>query len=133
MKTLARLCMIPVVLFTLSGCEAIVLGGLGAVLGAGGYHYYQGELKAELNARLLDVWDASKKAIEQMGYAVEDSKQKGTEAKLKATKPNEEPVTIAMKYVTYDKSEIFIRVGVFGDKERSVSILEKIKANLHLR
>jgi len=119
-----------IVFFVFCGCEVLILGGAGALVGAGGYHYYQGELKSELNCRFLDAWQISKKVITEMGYVIEEEKHKQTEGKIKASKLNDEPITISLKYLTSDRTEIGIRVGFFGDKDRSVSILERIQKRI---
>lgn len=133
MKRFLTLFIMPALAIYLCGCEVLVLGGAGAVVGAGGYRYYEGELKGELNARLMDAWEASKRAIEQMGYVIEEAKHKETEGKLKASKLKEDPVTIRLKYITYDRTEIGVRVGFLGDKDRSSAIIEKIQQNLRSR
>lgn len=133
MKRILCLFLMPVFIFAFSGCEVLILGGAGAVVGAGGYRYYEGELKGELNARLMDAWEASKRAVEQMGYVIEEAKHKETEGKIKATKLKEEPITIRLKYITYDRTEIGVRVGFLGDKERSTTIIDKIQQNLKPR
>jgi hypothetical protein len=130
MKKVAFLISITIFSFVLCGCEVLILGGAGALVGAGGYHYYQGELKSELNCRFLDAWQASKKAVIEMGYVIEEEKHKQTEGKIKATKLNEEPINIYLKYITSDRTEIGIRIGFFGDKDTSVSVLERIKKRI---
>ncbi len=112
-------------LFT--GCAALVIGGIGAAAGVGGYHYYQGELTANINTGIRFVWEGTKKAIKDLGYTIEEESHSETKGKIKASKSGDEPITVTLKYISSDKTEVGIRVGLFGDKDRSAEILQRIK------
>jgi hypothetical protein len=121
-------------LFTLvlfSGCgPELIIGGIAAGgAGAGTYFYINGELKADYNASLEQVWAACEKTVASMkGTDVVRTKEiaRGSID----TKINDEKVKFDISYKTKDVTTVSIRVGVIGNKLSSQLLHDKIAENM---
>ena len=115
-------------LFLFSGCgpEALIIGGMAAGgAGAGTYFYVNGELKADYNAPLDQVWKACEKTVADMrGTDVVRTKEiaKGTIN----TKINDEKVKFDITYKSKNLTTVAIRVGLIGNKLSSQLLHDKI-------
>lgn len=122
------------VAFTLTGCTwKQVLGTVGlagvAAGGVAGYYYVEGDLEAEIEDDIDDVYEATLKALEDEGWDIEDKDLDDEDAKIVAEK-GDKTVTIRMKEEDDDETNISIRVGTFGDEEESEDILDAIEDHL---
>ena len=108
----------------LNGCFWVV-AGVGA---GGGTAYYKGELKKVERVTIDQMWQASLRGVKASKLVVISSvRDKG---EIIARMRNDTKVTIKLKHIAAQETEIRIRVGTFGDQELSVSILENIKRYL---
>ncbi len=114
------------VLGTTSGCVAIVAGaGAGAAVA-----YVRGDLDASLDASVEKALGAVNKAVTQLQFAKVSEKKDALQAIVVARNAADKRIEIRVDKVTEASSKVKIRVGTFGDEALSVTILEKIKANL---
>jgi hypothetical protein len=118
-------------LFLFSGCgpETLLVAGVAGGAGAGTYFYINGELKADYNASLEQVWAACEKTVAGMkGTDVIRTKEiaKGTIE----TKISDEKVKIAIEYKTKNVTTVSVRVGVLGNKLASQLLHDKIAENM---
>lgn len=109
-----------------SGCIAVAAGAAGA----GAVAYIRGELDASVGNSYESVVRASNRAIEQLEFAAIGTRRDALSAKLTARTAQDKKIEIVVTKVGNDLTRIQIRVGVFGDEVVSMTILEKIKANL---
>ena len=112
-------------LLTLTGCAPIVFLG-GAAAGVGGYKYYQGALDVIYQAPFEKTYESSVKAAEVLGYSITERHQKIGSGSIEATDSNSEKITIKLKYLSSEETEVKIRVGVMGDEATSRVIKDKI-------
>lgn len=113
------------IFFVFTGCAPAVLIG-GAALGAGGYKYYDGALVVIYKAPFDKTWDASIKALENLGYPVYERKRKIASGKIITTGPVKERIKLSVKYSSLEKTEVNIRVGIMGDEEISAKVKDEI-------
>ncbi len=111
----------------LSGCAPLAFFGAGAAAGVGGYKYYKGALIVLYEAPYMETWDASLKALEEMGLVVLKAEHDLTTGKIKAKRADGKEVTLTFEYKSARTTEVQIRVGIFGDEEASMVIKEKIR------
>jgi len=112
-------------LFVLPGCVAAAAGA-----GAGVVAYVRGDLEATLANDYSKVVDATREAIKALEFAkVSDSKD-AFKALIVAHTAVDKKVEILVTNSGKDLTGLKIRVGVFGDEQLSLAILEKIKAGL---
>jgi len=110
-----------------SGCAAVVVGG---AAGAGGAMYFTGKLEDTINRPVTKVYDASLRALKQMGLPVLEHEHDSMTAKIKSLFADDKKVWIDIESVTVDTSRITVRVGLIGDEAKSRRILESIRKNL---
>lgn len=108
-----------------SGCVPVALVA-GAAAGIGGYKYLEGALTVVYNAPFKDTWKASLEAIEDMGIKIEDKDHSISSGKIKARRADDTVVSVSMKYLSSDQTEVTIKVGLFGDEKESNNIKDKI-------
>ena len=113
--------------FILSGCAAAIFIG-GAAIGVGGYKYFNGSLIVIYQAPFDKTWDASKSAIESLGYTIYERNRKIASGSIVTTGSVKERVKLSLKYVSVDETEVKIRVGLMGEEETSNKIKDKISA-----
>lgn len=111
---------------TLSGC---ILAAVGAGA-AGTVAYVKGDLEVLEAKGLDDVYAASKKALADLELSViQDNKDK-IGAVLVSRDSKDKKITISLKAVSDQSTEISIRYGTFGSEAKSSMIYNKIKENL---
>lgn len=110
----------------LSGCAAVI--GVGA--GAGTVAYIRGELKATKDVGIDRIWGASRQAMRDLEFPINNTKKDASSAVLESETADERSITIRLKRVSERTTQIGIRVGWFGDEELSRLILDKIEQNL---
>ena len=124
-----RLMVCLFVLFLLSGCAALVVGGAAVSAGTGTYFYINGELKTDYIASFDKVWNACEKTVADMrGTEVQPVKEiaKGT---ITAT-INDEKVKFEITYRAKNQTTVGIRVGLVGNKLSSQLLHDRIADNL---
>jgi uncharacterized lipoprotein len=112
-------------LICLTGCAPAAFL-VGAAAGVGGYKYYEGALTVIYQAAYENTWNASIKALEQMGIKVKDKERQLTTGKIEASLADDKPVRITVKYKSSSETEVTIRVGLLGDENASNVIKDKI-------
>ena len=113
----------------IAGCAPVVFMA-GAAAGVGGYKYYEGALTVVYQAPYNKTWDASIKALTDMGFSIKDKKQDLTKGKIEAVRADNKPVTVSLKYTSSEETEVTIRVGLLGDENASHVIKDKIRSVL---
>ncbi len=111
------------------GCAALVLG-TGA--GAGAYSYVQGELIRTYPAAYTDTMNVCTQLLEDLGMPVRQKHSDGEQTTLLSERKDGTPVTIKVKIISFDVTEVSVRTGVVGlwDRGASASFHEFIAARL---
>jgi hypothetical protein len=110
----------------LSGCVVVAAGAAGA----GAVAYVRGQLEANLDHDLDAVFKASQRAMAKMEFAKIDDHKSRIDAQLVSRTALDKKVEIRLQKVTDRLTKVQIRVGLIGDQELSMLLLEKIKAEL---
>ncbi len=110
----------------LSGCLLAAVGA-GA---AGTVAYVKGDLEVVCPEGITDVYEATRKAVEQLEYATTESRKDATSALVVARDSQDDKITIKLKATPEGPTEVSIRVGTWGSETRSSIIYDKIKDNL---
>lgn len=127
-KNLLYIALLGITLFSNSGCVAALLIGGGA--GAGTVAYLKGELKSTEEASIGSVWQATHKAMKDLGFVVTSEEKNNLSAKLIAHESDDTKIEISLESVSAKLTTVKIRVGVFGDESLSRLTLERIKKHL---
>lgn len=113
---------------TLLGTTGCVVVAAGA--GAGAVAYVRGDLDTTLNADYEKVVAATREAIEQLEFAKMSDNKDALKAVLVSRTAQDKKVEITLQSAGKKITNVKIRVGIFGDEQLSLSILDKIKSNL---
>jgi hypothetical protein len=112
-----------------SGCFLVAVSAAGAA-GAGTVAYVRGELDASLGNKYDAVVSAASKAIGQLQFAKIRESKDAFSAEIIARTAEDKKIEIVIKNEADTLTKVGIRVGVFGNEEKSQAILDAIKANL---
>src|SRR5512135_1223364 len=110
----------------LTGCVAVVAGAAGA----GTVAYVSGGVDASLSSGYEKTVTASNLAIQQLEFAKISEKRDALTAYFTARTAGDRKITIKVIKIADQATKVEIRVGFFGDKLLSMTILDKIKANV---
>lgn len=110
----------------LTGCVIVAAGAAGA----GAVAYVRGEMEANLEHDLNAVFKAAQRALADLELAKIDDQKSGVDALLISRTALDKRVEIKLRKITGNVTKVQIRIGLMGDQELSLTILEKIKAGL---
>ncbi len=110
-----------------SGCVAVVAAG---AAGAAAVAWVRGELQTTLPANLDRSFNASNEAIEELQFVKVSERKDALLGVIVARNAADKKIEIKLENMAGNVTKVGIRVGVVGDQELSLAILEKIKANL---
>ena len=123
-----------VILALLAIGATVLLGGcMLAAVGAGAagtVAYVKGDLEAVEAKKLDTVYDATKKALEQLELSVSVDTKDKISATIIARDSSDKKITVKLSAATEDSTNISIRFGAFGNETKSGMVLDKIKENL---
>ena len=118
--------MMILILPLLQGCVAVVAAG-GA---AGGVAYVRGELRTLLEEDVETVNDAVVEAGDSLGLKRISADGDRMGGKYIYHNAQDEKITIKSESETSETTELRIRVGLFGDQQKSQLILREIRKAL---
>jgi len=126
LKNLTLIALFPLFMLASQGCVLLA----GAAAGAGGYAYYKGTLERNLDKSNEQVHKATLKALKKLDLFIIEDEAGVHDSKTKAEYADGKSVTIKIKSLTERAANLKIRVGTFGDKEKSIMIFNAIKKQL---
>lgn len=109
-----------------AGCGAVIVGGAAA---AGTYFYMDGQTKGTYNTSLNKAYEASLAACKDLQIPVTAQSKDGADAKVVGKYYSDE-VTISLKLVGDNQTEITVRVGLLGNESASRRINNAINERL---
>lgn len=110
-----------------SGCVALAVGAAGS---AAGVVYVKGRLQDNLNAPVERVYNASLAMLNAKGLPIREQRADVGSANIRSKYGGGDDIRIEIKAITSEVSQIRIRVGLTGDHNRSLDLLDGIKARL---
>ena len=119
-------------LIGLSGCSRkwAVIGAAAAAVGTGAYFYVKGDLKRNYEASIDKTWQAAVKSVEDLGLSTESKQNDAFNGVIKGKMADGKSFTVNVKRLGDNLTEVGVRVGTFGDRERSEVIHDKILSNI---
>ncbi|HJX35308.1 MAG TPA: DUF3568 family protein [Desulfatiglandales bacterium] len=115
----------------MTGCPPMAFLG-GAAAGIGAYKYINEILTVVYEAPFDDTWDASIKALEDMGFTIENQTKELGSGRI-STREDEKnkKVNLTLQYKSPQETEVKIRVGLLGDENASNVIKDRIAGFLY--
>jgi hypothetical protein len=126
-KLFPAMALIIVAAACVSGCVALAVGAAG---GAAGAVYVKGRLVETVDAPVERVYNATLAMLDAKGLPTLEHKADIASANVRSEYTDDEDIRIEIEGITSEVSEIRIRVGLTGDHDRSVDLLEGIKSRL---
>jgi len=119
-------------LIVLAGCSKkwVILGTAAAAVGVGAYAYIKGDLKRTYDANIEKAWTASLKSVEELKLATESKTHDAFSGVIKGKMADGTSFEINLKRLGENSTEIGVRLGTFGDRQKSEAIHDKIHSNL---
>ncbi len=106
-----------------SGCGALLLVG-GA--GTSAIAFATGELRSTEKASLARLDAACAAAVDTLGYESIETEREAEQIRWRARTAAGDPVDIRLIAKKPEKTELRIRIGIFGDEAKSRLVLEEI-------
>ena len=127
-KLLQSIALLCCLLIGLSACSRkwAVIGAAAAATGAGAYYYVKGDLKRTYDAPLDKTLDATVQALNELQMNVDSKQHDAFSGVIKGTLADGKSYTVNLKRLAENSTEVGIRIGTFGDRERSEAIHSKI-------
>ena len=110
-----------------SGCVAVIAAGVAGVA------YVNGEAKRSYAAGMDECKAGVEKSLIGLEYKIIAQTGDKLEYKFEARTGEDKAITVILKAATGDTTEIAVRVGVFGDKKKSMLIHEEFVKNIKER
>jgi hypothetical protein len=105
---------------------AVVAGAAGA----GAVAYVRGQLESTLSAGYDKAADAANLAVQQLQFSKISEKKDAVADIITVRTAGDRKIVIKIDKVAALSSKVRIRVGWFGDEALSLTVLDKIRANL---
>ncbi len=120
------LMLVGVLAVSASGCLALFLG---AAAGAGGYAYVSGALEKTYTVPADELKAAAIRGIRSLDMDIYEEGDR-LFTKIRSSFADGSALKVDVKALTEKTSELKIRVGVLGDKDRSEMVLNAIEKYL---
>ena len=119
-------------LIGLSACSRkwVAIGAAAAAVGTGTYYYVKGDLKRNYEAPMDKTWDATIKALDALKINVESKQHDALTGVIKGKLADGKGLTVNLKRLNESSTEVAVRIGTFGDRERAEAIHDKILSSL---
>ena len=108
-----------------AGCLAVAAGA-----GAGTYAFVKGDLETVEKENVAQVYNAALQALEDLQIPVQNQQQDDLVALIEGRTAEDKKVTIKIEATENNLSKLSIRIGTFGDSDKSKIIYDKIKEYL---
>lgn len=98
--------------------------------GVGTYSYVDGTLRHNIDATVLKTYNASIKALRQLGLPIYDRNSDAIVAYVKSGFADGKDIMINIESVANSLSKISIHIGIIGDEYRAMRVLSQIEKNI---
>ena len=113
-QTVTAITLLVALLFT-AGCAAMVVG---AGAGAGVYTWIKGELIRSYAKDFTHTENATIQSLDYLKITIDEKNQTGSETTIKARQSDGSPVSVRIRTVRYDMTEVAVRSGYVGYWDR---------------
>ncbi len=124
LKKRSYVCLLLMLYLFNLGCAALLVG---AGAGTAGAIWYKGKLQETVSAPVPRVHQAIKSGLRDLNIKITEDKFDNLTAEVKGILANDRKVSIDAESINSSSTKLSIRVGVFGDKDLSQSIIDTIK------
>ena len=126
---LAFLAVALVLMIQISGCAPVLLA-TGAAGGGGTILWMKGKLEENLDAPFDRAHTATIGGLRSLALPINKDRKDRVTAEIETEFSDGKKISIKLKSLSESITKITVRVGTFGDEDRSKRILEAIHKNL---
>lgn len=128
-KSVALLCCL---LIGLSACSRrwVAAGAAAAAVGVGAYAYVKGNLKRNYEVPIEKAWEATAETVEDFKLKTESKQLDAFSGVIKGKMADGKSFQIKLARLGEKSTEIGIRIGTFGDRQKSEAMHDKILSKL---
>ncbi len=112
------LLVIAAYMFLTTGCVALVVG---AGAGAGTFAYIDGELSRTYQANYEQTYAVCTEILNDMKQPLLEEKTDGIKTTLKSRRADETPMTVSIRIIEPDWTEVSVRTGYVGVWKKEIS------------
>jgi hypothetical protein len=105
--------------FLTTGCIAPLVIGAGA--GAGAYAYIDGQLTRTYEAKYEKTYQICKSILADMKQPVLEETTDGIQTTIESKRPDETPMTVKVRIIDPDWTEVSVRTGFLGVWKKEIS------------
>ena len=102
----------------LTGCAAVIIG---AGVGAGAFAYVDGNLKRTYQAKFDQTLQVCLSILNDLNLPILEKVSDGEETTIRTKRADDTPMTIKIKIVSADWTEVSVRTGSFGLWKKDIS------------
>jgi hypothetical protein len=126
------ICASALVLALSSGCTALWISGIVGATGAAvaGTAFVEGRLTTTIKAKPDQIKAATEKAFKKLNISVVSSTANALDADIKGKYADGPRVTVSSSLKEDGQSKLGIRVGTFGDQDKSLKLYAAISEEL---
>jgi uncharacterized protein YceK len=111
-------CLVVLAGLLTAGCAALVVG---AGAGAGAYTYANGELARTYQAPFPRTLEVCTQVLTDLGMPIKAQRSEGAQTVIETERKDGTPMTLKVKIVGLDLTEVSVRTGVVGYWNRDLS------------
>lgn len=104
--------------FLTSGCIALVVG---AGAGAGAFAYVDGELSRTYEAKYEKTYQTCKSILKDLKQPILEETTDGIQTTIQSRRSDETPMTIKVRIIDPDWTEVSVRTGFLGVWKKEIS------------
>ena len=131
-RRIKLLAVLGCLLILVAGCSRkwAIIGTAAAAVGVGAYAYIKGDLKRTYDVNIENAWTAAVKSVDQLKLTTASKTHDAFNGIIKGKMADGTSFQITLKRLAENATEIGVRLGTFGDRDRSEAIHDKILSNL---
>ncbi len=126
-KNLVFATVVGIFLVMSQGCAPLVVG---AAAGAGGFAFLKGNLVKNVDSSVAEVHKAALSALKNLDLFVTQDELNRHSGKIQSEYADGKKVVVVIQALTEKSSKIKIKIGVFGDQNKSITIMNAIQKKL---
>ena len=96
------------------------------------YSYVSRRLSWTYPGTLVEVWQATLKALQELDLRVQSKSLDGLGGEIEAIRADQTTVAVELRPVSDRTTDVSVRIGTLGDYEQSKTIHEAIRTRLKL-
>jgi len=130
MRNRCAIVLLVAMVFVGAGCAPLIFLGIVGGAGGGAYVWYRGWLEQTIDAPQDRVFRAARSALRDLDVVIEDDTLEADRGVLDGYDNQSQRVMVKTVVAGEKATKVRVRVGFWGDQQRSIQILDQLKKHL---